>query len=256
MTHCVRVDPNGVHVDSDEKYAFLCADCGHFDFLGRSVGIQMNLKIHWHGLSCCEVQIDRPMNPLLFRRLDRAARVIREDGVAEGALSSYSAVAGYWNRPVINQAKAEDAILSIIQKSLAVDRETFGEATVHKIQVDYSGPDLEDVSQYTGLAPSEIIERHSACRYTVAAVGFMPNFAYLWGLDSKIATPRRKSPRVRVPIGSVGIGGSQTGIYPRESPGGWQLIGSIDPTLCEQVCPKFCVGDEVVFVDRNHHSKQ
>ena len=88
-----------------------------------------------------------------------------------------------------------------------------------------SGPDLEEVARHTGLAPAEIVKRHTAAEYIVYFIGFQPGFPYLGGLDPKLATPRRSEPRVIVPAGSVGIGGSQTGIYPAASPGGWQLIG-------------------------------
>ncbi|WP_457751564.1 5-oxoprolinase subunit PxpB [Thermococcus sp.] len=87
------------------------------------------------------------------------------------------------------------------------------------------GPDLEFVAQYNGLTPEEVIELHSKPIYRVYFLGFLPGFAYLGGMDERIATPRLKKPRLKVPAGSVGIAGKQTGIYPLESPGGWRLIG-------------------------------
>lgn len=87
------------------------------------------------------------------------------------------------------------------------------------------GPDLDDIAQRHSLSPDEIIRLHAAGDYLVHMVGFMPGFAYLGGLDPRLATPRRSSPRTVVPAGSVGIGGSQTGVYPLPSPGGWNLIG-------------------------------
>jgi 5-oxoprolinase (ATP-hydrolysing) subunit B len=88
-----------------------------------------------------------------------------------------------------------------------------------------AGPDLDEVAQHTGLSFDEIIRLHSAAQYRVYFLGFLPGFAYLGGLDQRLATPRRKEPRLAVPAGSVAIGGEQTGIYPAVSPGGWQLIG-------------------------------
>src|SRR5690348_11690275 len=87
------------------------------------------------------------------------------------------------------------------------------------------GPDLEEVAEHAGLDPQQVIERHAAREYTVAMLGFAPGFPYLLGLDRALHTPRRVTPRTRVPAGSVAIGGAQTGIYPRELPGGWILIG-------------------------------
>jgi KipI family sensor histidine kinase inhibitor len=87
------------------------------------------------------------------------------------------------------------------------------------------GPDLEALAAHTQLEASEVIARHVRAEYRVAMLGFMPGFPYLLGLDKALHAPRRASPRTRVPAGSVAIGGAQTGIYPRELPGGWQLIG-------------------------------
>ena len=99
---------------------------------------------------------------------------------------------------------------------------------VWKIPVCYGGEygeDLGFVAKNAGLAPEEVIEIHSKAEYRIYMLGFLPGFAYLGGLDKRIHTPRLKTPRTRIPPGSVGIGGEQTGIYPIASPGGWQLIG-------------------------------
>ena len=87
------------------------------------------------------------------------------------------------------------------------------------------GPDLDAVAMHARLSPDEVIARHVAGDYRVALLGFAPGFPYLLGLDDALHVPRRASPRTRVPAGSVAIGGAQTGIYPRELPGGWHLIG-------------------------------
>lgn len=88
-----------------------------------------------------------------------------------------------------------------------------------------AGPDLETVADWAHLSASDVIERHTHTEYRVFMLGFLPGFAYLGSVDDRIAAPRRETPRLRVPAGSVGIAGRQTGIYPRESPGGWQVIG-------------------------------
>ncbi|MFX1673582.1 5-oxoprolinase subunit PxpB [Paraburkholderia sp. A2WS-5] len=103
-----------------------------------------------------------------------------------------------------------------------------------EIPVSYggaAGPDLGAVAQHTGLAPADVAARHAAGIYTVFFLGFQPGFAYLGGLDAALHTPRRRAPRLAVPTGSVGIGGEQTGIYPAQAPGGWQLIGRTALTL-------------------------
>jgi inhibitor of KinA len=87
------------------------------------------------------------------------------------------------------------------------------------------GPDLESLASLHGLAADDVVALHAAGDYRVHLIGFVPGFPYLGGLDARLATPRRESPRTVVPAGSVGIGGAQTGVYPVESPGGWHLIG-------------------------------
>lgn len=87
------------------------------------------------------------------------------------------------------------------------------------------GPDLATVARHTGFAPAEVIARHTAPTYLVHMLGFAPGFPYLGGLDERLATPRRATPRPLVPAGAVGIAGAQTGIYSLPTPGGWQLIG-------------------------------
>ena len=113
-------------------------------------------------------------------------------------------------------------------RSLAWDeaRETPGRVVT--IPVCYGGelgPDLERVAEHTGLTPREVVARHAAGAYRVYMLGFRPGFPYLGGLDPRLATPRRKTPRARVEGGSVGIAGEQTGVYPEPSPGGWNIIG-------------------------------
>lgn len=99
---------------------------------------------------------------------------------------------------------------------------------VVEIPVCYGGEfgnDLKFVAKQANLTPEEVIEIHSAGDYLVHMIGFAPGFPYLGGMSPRIATPRRETPRVKTPAGSVGIAGEQTGVYPIETPGGWQLIG-------------------------------
>lgn len=87
------------------------------------------------------------------------------------------------------------------------------------------GPDLDFVAQHSGKTPEEVVQIHTSTEYLIYMLGFTPGFTYLGGMSDEIATPRLKTPRVKIPAGSVGIAGSQTGVYPIDSPGGWQLIG-------------------------------
>lgn len=116
---------------------------------------------------------------------------------------------------------------------------------------DSFGDDIISAAAELGLTPIELIARHSAPLYTVAMIGFAPGFPYLSGLDPALALPRLATPRTRVPAGSVGIGGAQTGIYPRESPGGWRLIGRTPLTLFDpqRAAPSLLApGDRLRFI--------
>jgi KipI family sensor histidine kinase inhibitor len=99
------------------------------------------------------------------------------------------------------------------------------------IDVVYDGADLVEVADLSGMTAAQIIEAHTANPWTVGFCGFAPGFAYLVGGDPRLAVPRRSEPRPSVPAGAVGLAGEFTGIYPRRSPGGWQLIGHTDAVL-------------------------
>jgi KipI family sensor histidine kinase inhibitor len=115
---------------------------------------------------------------------------------------------------------------------------------------DY-GPDLDYVATHNGLTPEEVIEIHASGTYRIYMLGFTPGFPYLGGMDERIATPRLETPRTKIAGGSVGIAGAQTGIYPIDSPGGWQIIGRTpvalyDPLSEEPILLK--AGESIRFV--------
>lgn len=120
---------------------------------------------------------------------------------------------------LINSVKEIESNLKISDK---------GEKKVVKIPVLYGedfGPDIETVAKHNDLTIEEVIKIHSEEEYLVYMLGFTPGFTYLGGMNKKLETPRLSNPRVKIPAGSVGIAGKQTGVYPIDSPGGWQLIG-------------------------------
>lgn len=120
-----------------------------------------------------------------------------------------------------------------------------------EVPVVYDGEDLAEVARLTGLSTAEVVERHTAPEYLVAFLGFAPGFPYLVGLDPALQVPRRRTPRTRVPGGSVGLAGEQTGIYPQPTPGGWQLIGRTSTVLFDAAREPpalLAAGDRLRFV--------
>jgi len=117
--------------------------------------------------------------------------------------------------------------------------------------VTYDGPDLAEVAELTRLSVDEVVRLHAEATYTAAFLGFAPGWAYLTGLDERLVVPRRAQPRERVPSGAVAIAGPYTGVYPRESPGGWRLLGSADVVLFDPGSERPALieaGDRVRFV--------
>lgn len=166
--------------------------------------------------------------------IDVNARAIQIAGAIEavrGTLPVTDVVVGYrsvmvYVDPLAEQAAGMARRLEEISASASVQPAAPG--AVVDVPVCYDdpyGPDLGDVAAFAGCTIDEVIERHLAVEYRVFVVGFVPGFAYMAPVDPRIAAPRRTSPRLRVPAGSVAVAAGQTGIYPAETPGGWSLIG-------------------------------
>ena len=125
-----------------------------------------------------------------------------------------------------------------------------GEPREVTLDVHYDGEDLALVASDAGVSPDAVVELHTGAVYTVAFTGFAPGFGYLTGLPPQLRQPRLESPRTRVPAGSVGLAGEFTGVYPRESPGGWRLLGHTTATLFDPHADPpalFAPGDRVRF---------
>ncbi len=169
---------------------------------------------------------------LTIRLGDRIAGDINDAAIAlaERLREHYDAAPAYASVCVrfdVDRPPDAGELLALIDAALAAPRSTES-GKVTEIPICYGsdfGPDLADVAKLVKLSVDDVIARHAAVTYTVAMLGFMPGFPYLRGLPPELAVPRRATPRTDVPAGSVAIGGAQTGIYPRELPGGWHLIG-------------------------------
>ena len=172
-------------------------------------------------------------------------------GVRE-LVPSYAAICIHYDPAVISY---DDLLQRIALLSVSETARTTEQRPVVQIPVCYGGdygPDLAFVAEHNGLTPEEVVRRHVEGEYLVYMLGFLPGFAYMGGMDEAIACPRLTSPRAKIPAGSVGIAGSQTGIYPLASPGGWQLIGRtpIKMVSFEGETAHFALsaGDRVQFV--------
>ena len=139
---------------------------------------------------------------------------------------AYASVCVRYEMSSTNFAAMGARLQPVIESTTGIAQTERGDAI--EIPVCYDGefgPDLATVAAHASIGTDDVIERHTAVTYDVAMLGFMPGFPYLRGLDPTLHAPRLATPRTRVPAGSVAIGGAQTGIYPRELPGGWQIIG-------------------------------
>jgi inhibitor of KinA len=164
-------------------------------------------------------------------------RLAGEAAVGEDAVLPYDLAAAEVKRLLSGRIREETSGTRIIELPVC-----YGEGF---------GPDLAEAARRTGLSEDEFVRRHAEAEYTVVMIGFLPGFPYLTGLPPELAQPRKTSPRLRVPAGSVGIAGGQTGVYPFATPGGWQLIGLttvrlFDPFRLEPSLLK--AGDRLKFV--------
>ena len=167
------------------------------------------------------------IQPETTLKVASAARLIREQGIRGivDLIPAYASLLVNYDPRMISYDRLKLRLENLLRRELRTEETG---RRVFEIPVCYGGeygPDLLNVADHAGLSPQEVIRIHTSRDYLVCMLGFLPGFCYLGGLDERIHTPRLPTPRVRIPAGSVGIGGSQTGIYPLDSPGGWQLMG-------------------------------
>lgn len=148
--------------------------------------------------------------------------------------------------------RGDPTVLRSVVRAVDVpDRAIPPDAREHVVEVRYDGPDLGQVATLTGLSVDDVVAAHTGTPWTVAFGGFAPGFAYLVGGDPRLVVPRLATPRAVVPRGAVGLAGAFSGVYPRESPGGWQLLGTTDAVLFDlerTPAALLAPGDTVRFV--------
>ena len=198
------------------------------------------------------VEFEERIDPDVNARTIAVAEAIQAAGVAgvRDVVPTYRSIAIYYDPLRTDGA----ALWACVEREAVRPAPALESATAPvRIPVCYGGelgPDLSAVAAFAQADEAEVVRLHAAATYRVFMLGFVPGFAYLGIVDDRIAMPRRSVPRVRVPAGSVGIAGIQTGVYPSETPGGWQLIGRtplmpFDPSRDNPFLMK--AGDSVQF---------
>ena len=207
-------------------------------------------RIRDAGDSALLIEWDEAIDPAINARAIATAAAIREAAFSglRDVVSTFRSVAVSFDPMKVEPEGLRAALARLSEEPRPVVQ---GETI--EVPVAYGGeggPDLAAVAEWAGLSADAVIDRHSSTEYRVFMLGFLPGFAYLGSVDAAIAAPRRATPRLRVPAGSVGIAGRQTGIYPRESPGGWQLIGRSAVKVFDATRDRpslFAPGDAVCF---------
>ncbi|MBR3404234.1 MAG: 5-oxoprolinase subunit PxpB [Firmicutes bacterium] len=171
------------------------------------------------------VTLGAEVSPVLAERVRTLRSALSSVSGVEACVPAYASLLVLYEPSLISRSALTRRIRHALRQS--VDHAT-ASASVFYIPVCYDacfGEDLSFVAQHAGLSEEEVIALHSGTDYLIYMMGFLPGFAYLGGLAPALHTPRLDVPRALIPAGSVGIGGSQTGLYPLDSPGGWRIIG-------------------------------
>jgi len=178
--------------------------------------------------------------------LDRALQDRRPKGLL-GTVPAYASLLCHYDAGVTEAGRLEE----FVRQLEGTVEAAIPSGPMVDVATRYDGPDLPDVADKTNLTPAGVIEQHAGREYLVYCVGFAPGFTYCGALPDRLIVPRMGSPRLRVPAGSVGIAGRQTGIYGVESPGGWNLIGRTALRLFDPAADppaRFKAGDRLRFV--------
>ncbi|MEH7222254.1 5-oxoprolinase subunit PxpB [Bacillus sp. JJ1566] len=185
----------------------------------------MSYEILPVGDMALQIFYKEPTSDALQRQIQHTTKQIEKmkiQGIVE-LVPAFQSITVYYN-PNLTSYKNLTSQVSVICNGISIIEKTSSKEVI-VIPTCYDGEDLENVARGHGLSTDEVISIHSSVDYLVYMIGFLPGFPYLKELPKRLATPRLSSPRLKVPKGAVGIGGDQTGIYPLESPGGWNLIG-------------------------------
>lgn len=210
------------------------------------------------GEQCLLVELGDTIEVALNRQVHALCRAVEGAGIpgVQEAVPTYRSVAIYYDPLSTDRETLKDRVRDLHG---LMGEETACHPRVIEIPTVYGGeygPDLEYVARHAALTEDEVIRLHTGPLYHVFMLGFTAGFAYLGGLAERLSVPRLPTPRLKVPAGSVGIAGTQTGVYPRESPGGWRIIGRTRLRLFDasrDVPAMILPGDRVRFVQIEEH---
>lgn len=209
------------------------------------------MRMYWIAENTCTVKLKDFTTPQLIQ-----LEHLFQQTYSQNLIASYVTIDAVTLTFAEPELILEDDLFSLIaEHSPTFQKENVVGGRVVEIPVLYGGeegPDLSHVAAFHGLTEDEVVQYHTQAEYKVQMIGFVPSFPYLEGLHPAIHTPRKKTPRLSISAGSVGIGGTQTGIYPFESPGGWQIIGKTNIQLFRPDHPSpsiLQVGDTVKFMN-------
>jgi inhibitor of KinA len=206
------------------------------------------------------VEMGNLISPSVNAQVRRLAKRLSQrtpGGVIE-VVPTYRSLLVTFDPLTVSRSHLIEAIHQMMSSEAGPETGGKEEVRVVHVPVCYGGefgPDLDYVGKHNGLSANEVIAIHSSKPYLVYMLGFTPGFPYLGGMSDKIATPRLEQPRAKIPRGSVGIAGAQTGLYPVESPGGWRLIGRtpLNPFAAGAANPfLFAAGDYLRFLPVSH----
>ena len=212
----------------------------------------IDFRIEPAGDAALRIELPARVDEAISARITAMGEVVRSrwTDIVRDAVVGYHTLTVYFDPLRVDSRWLEEQLAAIAAEAVVPAEVSRGHVEIPVCYGEDFGPDLGDVAEAAGCSEQEVVELHTSRDYRVFVVGFVPGFGYMGPVDPRLALPRRRTPRTRVPAGTVAVAGGQTGIYPMESPGGWHLIGRtavrpFDESRAEPVL--FRPGDTVRF---------
>lgn len=212
----------------------------------------IDFRIEPAGDSALRIELPARVDETINARVTAMGDAVRTKWrhIVRDAVVGYHTLTVYFDPLRVDSRWMEEQLALIATDTLAPTETSTGHVEIPVCYGGDLGPDLNDVANAAGCSEQDVVDLHTGRDYRVFVVGFVPGFGYMGPVDPRLALPRRRTPRTRVPAGTVALAGGQTGIYPMETPGGWHLIGRtpvrpFDQTRAEPVL--FRPGDSVRF---------